>query len=102
MRELVAPVRCELSLPLVFLMLARRFSTSVKAYPHRRDPAKWCFRFGAKAIVELGADGSAEWISGPAEVRRDVDALIECARERLAEIPPPSNSPDPARIALAS
>lgn len=83
--ELAAQVRCDVTVPIIFLMLASRLSPSLKAYPHRQDPAKWCFRFGSKAVLELSAEGQAEWIAGPSDVRRDVDALIGCARERLAE-----------------
>jgi hypothetical protein len=71
---------CQLTFPIVFLIMARSTIPSIKAYPHRSDPRRWCFRFGRGCVAEIDDQGEVFWRKAKTETRRDVTRVIEHAR----------------------
>ncbi len=84
--DLVAEAPCELTVPIVFMILARRICPSFKAYPHRSDPERWFFQFHSRAVLEIDADGCARWIAGSPQKQPDIAALLDCAQARQTAI----------------
>lgn len=77
---------CGPSVAMLFLQMSRRLTTGVKAYPHSRDPTKWCFRFTGNGLLEIDEKGDATWISGPQQIRDLMNTVVECARVRYAGV----------------
>lgn len=77
---------CEPSVAMFFLQMSRRLTTGVKAYPHAKDPTKWCFRFTGNGLLEIDETGDATWIAGPRQIRDLMNTVVECARVHYAGI----------------